>query len=119
MNPFTTPDRICIYRRPQDMRAGVMRLAEIVAAEIGDDPTDGSLYAFVSRDCSKLKMLRFETNGWCMYYVRLAEGSFKWTHAEGGELGLQVERRQLVWLLEGLPIEQPKAPRPITGKGVL
>ena len=47
MNPFTTPDRILISRRPQDMRAGIQRLASIVTTDFGMDPTDGALYCFV------------------------------------------------------------------------
>lgn len=74
MNPFTTPDRLFISRRPQDMRAGVQRLASVVVADFGEDPQDGALYCFVSRDCEKMKMLRFDVNGWCLYYCRLAEG---------------------------------------------
>ena len=44
MNPFTTPDRIYISRRPQDMRAGIQRLAWLVTTDFGMDPTDGALY---------------------------------------------------------------------------
>ena len=119
MNPFTTPDRIFVSLRPQDMRAGIQRLASIVAAEFGRDPMDGALYVFVSRDCEKVKMLRFETNGWCMYYVRLAEGGFRWAHSADGEVSLQIERRQLIWLLDGIDPRQPAAPRPVAARRVL
>lgn len=119
MNPFTVPDKIIIYRYPQDMRAGIQRLSEIVAGELELDPMDGGLYVFVSRDTKKLKMLRFETSAWCCYYVRMVDSCFKWKHATSGELILQVERRQLLWLLEGLQIEQPKAPKPVTVRGIL
>ena len=61
MNPFTTPDRLFISRRPQDMRAGIQRLASVVTTDFSMDPTDGALYCFVSRDCLKMKLLRFET----------------------------------------------------------
>ena len=54
VNPFTTPDAIYISRRPQDMRAGIQRLAAAVAADFGCDPMDGALYCFVSRDCEKV-----------------------------------------------------------------
>lgn len=64
---------------------------------------DGALYCFVSRDCEKMKLLRFDLNGWCMYYVRLSEGGFKWRHSESGELLPHIERRQLLWLLEEIP----------------
>lgn len=86
MNPFTTPDAIYISKRPQDMRAGIQRLASIVATDFGRDPMDGALYCFVSRDCEKMKLPRFDVNGWCMYYVRLVEGGFKWRHSGSGEL---------------------------------
>ena len=119
MNPFTTPDRLFISTRPQDMRAGIQRLAAIVTAEFGMDPTDGALYCFVSRDCEKMKLLRFETNGWCMYYVRLAEGGFRWRHRDGGDAALQIERRQLVWLLDGIDFVQPQAPEPVAAKVVI
>lgn len=119
MNPFTTPDAIYISKRPQDMRAGIQRLASVVAADFGLDPADGSLYCFVSRDCEKMKLLRFDVNGWCMYYVRLSEGGFEWRHSEGGELLPQIERRQLLWLLEGLPAELPQAAAPVAAGRVL
>ena len=66
MNPFATPDKIFISRSPQDMRAGIQRLASIITTDFGRDPMDGALYAFVSRDCQKVKLLRFDVNGWCM-----------------------------------------------------
>ena len=120
MNPFTTPDTIFISRYPHDMRAGIQRLAQIVTTEFCMDPTDGTLYIFVSRTCDKLKMLRFETSGWCMYYCRLCEGAFKWRHAKDGDDPLLViERRQLIWLLEGLAISQAEAPKPVTAKRIL
>lgn len=120
MNPFTTPDRIFISRHPHDMRAGIQRLATIATADFGHDPTDGALYVFISRTCDKAKMLRFETNGWCMYYLRLCEGAFKWQHVQDSDDPLLViERRQLIWLLEGLEINQAKAPLPLTASTIL
>jgi transposase len=120
MNPFVTPDTIVISRYPHDMRAGIERLAQIVTIDFGLEPADGSLYVFVSRRADKIKMLRFETNGWCLYYCRLCEGTFKWQHAKGSQdPTLIIERRQLIWLLEGLQICQPNAPKPVTAKRIL
>ena len=119
MNPFTTPDRLFISARPQDMRAGIQRLVASVTTDFGMDPADGALYCFVSRDCLKMKLLRFETNGWCMYYVRLAEGGFRWRHSDAGAPALQIERRQLIWLLDGIDFVQPNAPEPVAARVVL
>jgi hypothetical protein len=109
MNPFVTPDRILVHSRPQDMRAGIVRLAETVACELGRDPADGTLFVFISRDRRKLKMLRFECSAWCMWHVRLARGALRWTWDEPGGAGTPLERRQLLWLLEGLSVDQPQA----------
>lgn len=119
VSPFSALDAIYISKRPQDMRAGIQRLALIAAVDFGRDPMDGALYCFVSRDCEKMKLLRFDLNGWCMYYVRLSEGCFKWRHEEGGELLPHIERRQLLWLLEGLPAELPQAAAPVAAGKVL
>lgn len=102
------------------MRAGIQRLASIVTTDLNADPMDGSLFVFVSRDCEKIKMLRFDVNGWCLYYVRLCEGAFKWRHAMNAETPLlTIERRQLLWLLEGLEIMQVKAAKPVTARMLL
>lgn len=120
MNPFTTPDNIFVSRAPQDMRAGIQRLASIVTTDFGCDPMDGSLYVFVSRDCEKIKMLRFDINGFCMYYVRLCDNAgFKWMHSAAGEPLLKVERRELLWLLEGMEISAIKTSKPVTVRQLL
>jgi transposase len=115
-----TPDRIFISRYPHDMRAGIQRLAAIITVDFGRDPMDGSLYIFVSRSSDKAKMLRFETSGWCMYYCRLCKGTFRWQHVPNTDDPLLIiERRQLLWLLEGLEIEQPRAPKPLTAHKII
>jgi transposase len=119
MNPFGTPDRLFIYTRPQDMRAGIQRLASVITTDMCADPTDGALFVFISRDKEKIKMLRFETNGWCMYYVRLCDSGFKWQHTDNDLPILKVERRQLLWLLEGLEIEQLHASKPVNEKSII
>lgn len=101
------------------MRAGIQRLASVVAADFGMDPADGALYCFVSRDAKKAKLLRFEGNAWCMWYVKLAEGTFRWEHSGDGEPALGIERRQLVWLLDGLDPAQAAVPGPVAGRMVL
>lgn len=120
MNPFSTPDAIFISKHPQDMRAGVQRLASTITLDLARDPADGALYVFVSRDAKKAKMLKFDTNGWCLYYCTMCKGTFRWLHASNAtDPLLVIERRQLVWLLEGLAIEQPKAAKPITARTVI
>ena len=118
MNPFAAPQRVFVSASPCDMRAGILTLAERVSSQLGRDPSDGSLYCFVSRDRRKCKMVRFDDGAWCMWYVRPCEGTFRWSFGGGGP-SVEVERRQLLWLLEGLPVDQPCAHRVLPGGAVL
>ena len=120
MNPFTTPERLFISRHPQDMRAGIQRLASIVVTDFGEDPQDGSLYCFVSRDCEKIKMLRFEVNGWCMYYLKLSKGCFRWQHRPDiADPKLLIDRVRLQLLLDGLDPSVYILPSPVTANTIL
>ena len=83
------------------MRAGIESLCARVVADLGGDPADGTLFVFVSRDCRKVKMLRFDAGAWCLWYVRLASGTFSWSPGGDGPC-LEADRRGLLWLLEGL-----------------
>ena len=83
MNPFAAPQRVFVSASPCDMRAGILTLAERVSSQLGRDPSDGSLYCFVSRDCRKCKMVRFDDGAWCMWYVRPCEGTFPGRSAAG------------------------------------
>ena len=67
VNPFAAPQRVFVSASPCDMRAGILTLAERVSSQLGRDPSDGSLYCFVSRDCRKCKMVRFDDGAWCMW----------------------------------------------------
>lgn len=53
-----------------------------------------------------------------MYYVRLSEGGFKWRHCGAGDPLAGIRRRQLLWLLEGLPAELPQAAAPVAAMKV-
>jgi hypothetical protein len=120
MNPFTTPDKIFISLYPQDMRAGIQTLAACVLTDFEEDPQNGSLYCFVSRDCEKVKMLRFDVNGWCLYYCRLAEGIFHWQHRPDYENPkLAIDRLKLHLLLDGLDTSAINLPSPVTANTIL
>lgn len=102
------------------MRAGINRLMSVVAAELLDDPADGSLYVFVSKDARKCKMLKHDGNGWVLYYCTMTGGAFAWQGgADAAEPALCVRRNQLLWLLDGLTVDQPKAVPPSAAWTVL
>ena len=98
MNPFLVPRRVLVKATPQDMRAGIERLASVVASEFGRDARDGTVYAFVSRDRRKVKMVMFEGSRACLWYVRSFRGTFPISWGRGL---VEVDGGRLLAFLEG------------------
>lgn len=90
-----------------DLRKSIDGLAALVSAVFELDPFSDRWFVFCNRQRDKLKILRWESNGFWLYYRRLERGRFQWP-AHGGQT-LTISRRQLQWLLDGLAIEQRQA----------
>lgn len=93
-----------------DLRKSIDGLAAIVTAVFHLDPFSESWFVFSNRDRDKVKILRWDHNGFWLYYRRLERGRFRWPSSDGG-CTMAISRRQLHWLLDGLNIDQPKAHR--------
>jgi transposase len=102
-----------IYLAPgvTDLRKSIDGLSAIVSAVFELDPFSDRWFVFCNRKRDKLKILRWDYNGFWLYYRRLEKGRFKWPEETGA--ALSITRRQLQWLLDGLTIEQKQAHRPV------
>jgi transposase len=98
-----------------DMRKSIDALAALVQHAFELDPFDTSLFVFCNKDRDKLKILVWDHNGFWLYYRRLERGRFRWPSSAPGQT-VAVTRRQLAWLLDGLPIEQRYAHRPVAAR---
>jgi transposase len=102
-----------VYLAPgaTDLRKSIDGLSAVVSAVFELDPFSDRWFVFCNRQKDKLKILRWDTNGFWLYYRRLERGRFKWPVQTGP--ALSITRRQLQWLLDGLAIEQRQAHRPV------
>jgi transposase len=102
-----------IYLAPgvTDLRNSIDGLSALVSAVFELDPFSNRWFVFCNRKRDKLKILRWDTNGFWLYYRRLEKGRFKWPTETGP--ALSITRRQLQWLLDGLTIDQKQAHRPV------
>jgi transposase len=102
-----------VYLAPgvTDLRKSIDGLSAMVSAVFELDPFSDRWFVFCNRQRDKLKILRWDTNGFWLYYRRLERGRFKWPVQTGS--ALSISRRQLQWLLDGLTIEQKQAHRPV------
>ena len=100
---------VCLVAGVTDMRKNIDGLSAIVAYELEQEPISDRLFVFCNRQRNKLKILQWASNGFWLHYKRLEKGTFKWPGIQDDNLSLTVSRKQLSWLLDGLPLQQPKA----------
>ncbi len=98
-----------------DLRKSIDGLCALVSQVLEADLFSSSLFVFCNKDRDKLKILFWDTNGFWLYYRRLEKGRFRWPK-DNAPAARAITRRQLQWLLDGLPLEQPKAHRPVNAR---
>ena len=99
-----------VYLAPgvTDMRKSIDGLSLIASEVLNLDPFSESLFVFCNRGRNKLKILHWQTNGFWLYYRRLEKGCFNWPGHGNPNQAITLTRRELNWLLDGLPVEQKK-----------
>jgi len=100
-----------------DMRKSIDGLAALVREGFDLDPFSTGLFVFCNRQRNKLKILKWDHNGFWLYYRRLERGRFQWPAKAGAPVA--VDYRQLRWLLDGLALRQPKAHPEVTARTVV
>jgi transposase len=92
--------RVFLYGQPTDMRKSFDGLQALTRHAMGRDPLDGSLYVFVNRRGSQMRVLYFDRSGFCVWAKRLEAGRFigDWRNVRAGEMNWT----QLKLLIEGI-----------------
>jgi transposase len=101
-----------------DLRKSIDGLAVLVQHVFALDLFSPAWFVFCNRDRDKLKVLRWDTNGFWLYYRRLERGRFQWPATPDGATRA-ISRRQLQWLLDGLSLEQRQAHQEVTARTVI
>lgn len=119
-SPGSVPgvERIYLACGVTDMRKSIDGLAAVVQVAFALDPFSQAWFVFCSRDRSKLKMLRWDHNGFWLYYRRLERGHFEWPSSPKGTTQM-ISVRQLHWLLDGLTLEQKRAHKAVRARSVV
>ena len=99
-----------------DMRKAINGLS-IIVEDLNLDPFSGHLFVFCNRRRKILKILYWDTNGFCLFQKRLEKDRFQWPKTETEVM--QLDQRQLRWLLDGMKISQRNAHRNLHYQTVL
>ncbi len=85
-----------------DMRKAINGLSILVESQMELDPFSGHIFVFSNKRHNIIKILYWDHNGFCLWQKRLEKHRFIWPKAE--EDVMEVDQRQLMWLLEGLDV---------------
>ena len=111
-------NKIFLAKGSTDMRKSIDGLAATVQLCFALDPFSSCLFVFCNKSRDKLKILRWDHNGFWLYYRRLEKGKFQWPDANNGAT-LSINSRQLNWLLDGLSIDQKNAHKIVSVNAVI
>ena len=79
MRPGATVKTVHLYQAPADLRKSINGLSLLVEQQLALNTfATGSLYVFVNRKHDKIKILYWECNGFCLWYMRLESQRFHW-----------------------------------------
>lgn len=85
------------------MRKSFDGLSGLVRSELGREPTDGSVYVFLNRQRTHLKLLHWESGGFVLYYKRLERGTFQ-LPKKRNKAGMLIWS-ELVLMVEGIEVQ--------------
>ena len=100
-----------------DMRKSINGLSILVEDQLNLDPFSGHLFAFCNRKRNMVKILYWDHNGFCLWHKRLEQDRFQWPELR--QEVLDVSRRELNWLIDGLTIYQQRAHKELRYSAVL
>jgi len=103
-------ERVYLAIGSTDLRKSINGLSAIVQECYELDPFSMDLYVFCNKNRDRLKILRWQHNGFWLYIRRLDKAKFNWPKSADSDT-IEVSGRELGWLLDGLSIHQSKAHR--------
>lgn len=93
--------RILVAVAPIDFRAGIDGIARICRQELESDPFSGTLFVFVNKRRTAVKILAYDQQGFWLCHKRLSASRFRhWPSAQGAK-AQTLEAHELQLLLVG------------------
>ena len=107
MHPGYQVGQVYLCRAAVDFRKSINGLSVMVEQALGLNPFDTALYVFINRQRTKIKILYWHRNGFCLWLKRLESDKFAWPPVDE-LLTQELTVQELEWLLEGFDLWKNK-----------
>ena len=109
-------EHVYLCRAPVDFRKQIDGLSVMVEQGLGLNPFASALYVFINRQRTKIKVLYWHRNGFCLWQKRLESERFAWVpkyeqrdaQADTQTDTQAVSMQEFEWLLEGFDLWKNK-----------
>ena len=100
--------RYLLYRGNTDMRKSFHGLTAIVKYKMQRDVLSGDIYIFISKRRNAIKLLRFEADGFAIFYKRLEKGTFEMPAHDHRSGTMLLTDNELIFILRGIALNRIK-----------
>jgi transposase len=90
------------------MRKSFDTLAAVVREVLREEPQSGALYVFVGKRPTRVKVLWWDRNGFCLLYKRLHRALFAAPKGVSGAASVNIDGAALHQLLSGVAREKKR-----------
>lgn len=95
-----------LYHSAADMRKGFDSLSGIVSSQMQGQVFDGSVFIFLNRNRTHLKLLHWEGDGFALYCKRLERGTYELPVFNVCGASMAVTYQQLQCMLQGIALRK-------------
>ena len=102
---LSSETKVYLFESATDMRKGFDSLAALASEQISKKELRLALFVFLSRRRDRVKILKWDDDGYVLYYKRLEAGVFRVRQSDGYE---QITGVDLKLLLSGMELKRIK-----------
>ncbi len=100
--------RYLLYSGHTDMRKSFHGLASIVRYKMQGNVLSGDVFIFISKRRNAIKLLRFEGDGFAIFYKRLEKGTFEMPDHTNQSPVMILSDSELIFILKGVALKKLK-----------
>lgn len=100
--------RYLLYCGNTDMRMSFHGLAALVKYAMQSNVLTGDVFVFVSKRRNAIKLLRFESDGFAIFYKRLEKGTFEIPNRNSKSDTVTLSDNELIFILKGVALSKVK-----------